>query len=230
MRTKNQVFVPYHVALEIMKGVPVGTRAEYWKWYEVERPLYLPKHPNKAYEEWEGWNAFFRNTNSFEKTLERNKGEVRVYRQYWDAVRWAQAYAKERGISSRREWFAEFDDSVIPSDIPKWPDRIYEGFSWVVWLGKTVVTRVESASAVVVVMSLHNVVGGSSNEVVMRVWREGYGSLELCDDSGIGKALRVYEVEGEGDIELMLSILGMCGSLQYDVYTLSVTCMSYYMS
>ena len=197
---KPQKYLTFDQAREFLRANVnpfLLTRKAYWEWHDRVKPSFLPKRPDKVYKDF-SWNEFLGTTNSFEKTLERNRGKVRrVYRPYWEAVRWAQKFCNEEGIDSQRGW-REYcaGGGVLPDDIPVWPSHEYENFSWVVWTGKDVRGHLEAYKNSVMVVGLHNVVGSEANCVVIKVWKGGVSELREGDDSGIaGRLYQAWEVE-----------------------------------
>lgn len=198
-RTRSKHFVPYHRAVEIVRDASIRSRAHYWRWYDETHPKYLPRHPHNHYTEWDSWNAFLGTTNSFDKTLERKKGEKKVYRDYYEAVRYAQQMAKQFGISTREEWERFYDDYELPVDIPKRPHHEYTKFSWNVWLGKDAVAKMKAHEENVAVFCIHSVPNKPVNVIRPMVHNNGYHSMldkVANDDSGmLGKPYKIYFYE-----------------------------------
>lgn len=216
-RTKTKHFVPYPTAVQLVRDSGVTNRAQYRKWHKESKPYYLPKHPEVFYSEWESWNAFLGNTNSFEKTLDRVKGSKRVYRGYWDAVRYAQGLAKELNLKVKDDWERLWDEYDMPDDIPRRPYQVYEGFSWIVWLGISVKAKLETSANSVAIMGLHSIEDAPGNVCVMKVWRGGYYVMkESIDDKRIGSPLKLYVIESNDDIHAMDAIINTYGSKQGD--------------
>ena len=215
-RKKESHYVPYRIAQQIARENNLTTRAQYRKYRKDNEALYLPFVPDRVYEEWEGWNLFLGTTNSFEKTMRTRK--KKVFREYWNAVRWAQVQAKHYGITSSSKWREWYEEYEVPDDIPKRPEQVYEGFSWKVWLGLDVMSIADAAKNVDKIMCLHPVVGQSANVMKMVLWRDGYGKMlsVLEEREDIGMPVKMYCVESNADVEYMSSMLGRMGTKQYD--------------
>ena len=208
MRTKENRYVPYEVARSIIQNVTprVTTRTQYWRWHERTNPYYMPKRPDRM-KKWKcdfSWNDYLNTNNSFEKTLARNKGGKRVYRNYWDAVRWAQQLAKDHNITTQKDWRAYIKDNALPDDIPRRPEREYDNFSWFTWLGKNIESKVVTEQNTVRIVGLHHVSGMNSNVVNIRIHKG-----EVSEESG--KLYQGWEME-DNTVEWVEKGLDMYGS------------------
>jgi hypothetical protein len=154
-----------------------------------------------VYSEWQSWNDYLGTTNSFEDAVARKRGEKKVYRVFWEAVRYAQQNAKQYNITTREMWEEWYDSGMCAKDIPKRPHHVYPEFvgtGWNVWLGKNVEAKVETAKREVAVMALCRVVGQPPNVVTIVVEGDGLSALrDKWDDSVIGKPYRAYKWERE---------------------------------
>lgn len=207
-RHKKEIKNPYLTYAQAHKYVlneitpPPQTRAQYWRWHDKNKPAFLPKRPDKVYDNF-SWNAFLGTTNSFEKTRDARTNTVRTYRPMWEAVRYAQAQAKLFELSTREQWEQFYDEYDVPVDIPKRPHHVYEEFpGFAVWLGLDARAKLKTeVEGVVAIVGLHHVDGEAANVVELRVWKGGYGSMNDAmqgDESGmIGKPYRLFEVEDE---------------------------------
>lgn len=130
-------WIPYDLASVIARRAGVKSRREYIKWWDEVKPVGLPRFPYRVYPEWTTWGNFIGVDNAF------YGNEKKVYRQYWEAVRWVQ----KQGWSSQREYRQMFDEGNVPSDIPKYPESHYSewpGNGWRVWLGLNIEGRLKS--------------------------------------------------------------------------------------
>jgi len=217
-RLFNKALVPYADAVMMVRRAGISNIPQYKKWYDKEQPLYLPKHPNAHYGrlgQWESWNHFLGTTNSFEKTLARKKGEKITYRPFWEAVRYAQQMAKEFNLTTQKEWEGFCEEYDVPRDIPKRPHHKYSEFvgsGWKVWLGTNAVSKVASQKKNVAVFALHHASGKPANVIISKVHKDGYHAMvkTMGDDSGMGKAYRVYFYEDGDDLIIDSVMSGMC--------------------
>ena len=115
----------YEQAKHAVQLEGIGSRDQYFRWWDTYRPLQLPRRPNRSYKEWTGWNDFLNNNNEF---LNKVKKQFRPFK---DAL----LYARQSGIMTGAEWA----DHTHPTDIPRRPDIYYlrKGFiGWKHFLGK----------------------------------------------------------------------------------------------
>lgn len=137
----NSKWIPLDAAKLIIAKYPeVTSRERFWKWHKKEKPQYIPKYPNRTYPDWQGWNDFLGNDNSFEKELSRKR---MITRPYWEAVRWVQAQ-RYKTADDYKEKYAE----EVPKDIPKQPQEFYktEWQGWGTFLGTNIRSRIMSKS------------------------------------------------------------------------------------
>jgi hypothetical protein len=137
-------FPPFSTARQAALELQLQSRNAYIAWHKKHNPPYLPRYPNRVYKEFVSWNDWLGTQNQFQP----NKGKV--WRPYWEAVKWAQKFAAENDINTMQEWIDHLkkDHVVIPDDIPRRPDVQYKQFvgnGWPVWLGKDVRARVKAA-------------------------------------------------------------------------------------
>jgi len=203
------------MAMKLTRDAGIDNRKQYWKWHVDNSLGYLPKMPNRVYKEWDSWNAFLGNTNSFEKTLARNRkafldGSER-FLPYWEALRKAQSIAADNDLQNRHQWY-EWHDRVKPVDLPKRPNQVYEEASWITWLGKGLLGKVEAAANTVGVMGLVGVEDQPSNVLKIVIYRGGYAEL-IENEVDVRK---LYEVETSDDIQTLHDYVSYYGSKQND--------------
>lgn len=199
-RHKKHIKNPYLTYAQAQKYVlneitpPPQTRAQYWRWHDENKPAFLPKRPDKVYDNF-SWNDFLNTTNSFEKTRDARTNTVRTYRDYWPAVRYAQAQAKSFNLSTREDWMTFYEEYEVPDDIPKRPWQVYDEFSIDAWLGLTVKGHLETAKNVKRIVALHHASGMPANCIVVKVWADG---VVGTDDSGmLGGVVRAFVLEDD---------------------------------
>ena len=215
-RKTSQQFIPYELARLVVQQNHIKTRSHYWQWHKEASPKYLPRHPHAHYGEWESWNAFLGNTNSFEEMTKRRRDDKRVWRPYWEAVRYAQQMARQFELTTMDQWLEFHREYEVPRDIPRRPDQVYEEFTgrgWKVWLGKGVTSAVETSKAGVAVLGLHHIVGEPQNIIQPYVHEHGYAAMvqSISNDRGmLGKPYRVYHYEPhlKGEVDRVLALYG----------------------
>lgn len=197
-RTKSKNYLPYLDAATYMQSryPHIKTRAQYIRWHKDNKPGFLPAYPYRVYDNF-SWRQFLDTTNSFEKTMEYGKTQKRVYRPYWEAVRYAQQAAKQYNINSKTQWDEWYDSGMAPSDIPKRPQDEYDewkGRGWGVWLGKDVHAKAEVAGTNVAVLLLCRTPGCPDNIITFHIDKLGVSHLrENWNTDKFGKAVRLYE-------------------------------------
>lgn len=186
-------FVPLKYAILIVQDHQIKSRSQYWKWHRKNKIQYMPRYPNRVYYDWEGWNIFLGQANSFDKT----KAQAKHYRGYWEAVRWAQKAAKQHNIQSKREWVQFHKDGNVPNDIPRYPDSEYSEFAgkgWPVWLGKDLTGKMMSEQQAPQLFAIMQYTTNSqpANMIVARLFKggetEGREYLENNPDQKVMKA------------------------------------------
>lgn len=180
-RTHNKHFITYEPAKQIVQEANLQTRDQFWAWHKENDILYMPRFPNAHYKkDWIGWNDFLGNDNVFDKELPfKRKQKTLNYRNYWDAVRFSQAIAAKENITNAQEWLDKYNDLNLPEDIPRRPEQVphYTEFSWKVWLGKDIQSKVETGKNEVAIICFHRVIGEPANVLQMKVWKDGFHSM-----------------------------------------------------
>ena len=195
-------YLDYDTASKLVREEGITTRAQYLEWYDEHKPGYLPRWPHHVWKDF-SWNDFLGTTNSFDKTVDKRKGNVRTYRPMWEAVRYAQAQAKEYKLSTREQWMNFYEEYEVPDDIPKRPWQVYEEFPGIdVWLGNDAVAHHRTAvEGNVAVVALHQINGLPANCVQLRVWKDGFAAMKTeLNDSGtiVGRPLKVWHWDESG--------------------------------
>jgi hypothetical protein len=193
-------YLSYDKAQEyVLEQTPaITTRAQYLRWHKEHNPSFLPRWPHHVWDDF-SWNRFLNTSNSFEKTQERILNAApRVYRNMWEAVRYAQGQSKQFQLSSQKEWELFYDEYDLPNDIPKRPHQAYDDFpGYDVWLGKSVKAHIATAQESVAIVGLHHMKDYPPNCVMLKVWKDGYASMkaQLDDDVMLGKVYRLWDYE-----------------------------------
>lgn len=133
--------LPFEEAREFVRKECIGSRKQYNEWHKANKPKKIPRFPNRAYEaEWEGWNDFLGNENSFDN-------KKKPYRPFVEAMAWAHRL----GLKGQKEWLEYVNENreTFPEDIPTRPDVVYDDWlSWMHWLGNRPREKVEAAQKV----------------------------------------------------------------------------------
>lgn len=166
-------WVPLDAAKIMIQAVgSITSRSKYWKWHDKEKPLFLPKYPNRVYPEWVGWNDFLGVDNSFEKELNRKR---KITRPFWEAVRWVQA----QSYKSQFEYKDAYTAGDVPDDIPKMPETFYDEWQgWGVWLGTNIRSRVMSKTEDLGLLALCTTTHGAGNMFEVVVDDDGIASMQ----------------------------------------------------
>lgn len=171
----GQKFIPYEDAKQYVQRHDIASRKQFWRWHKSNKIQFIPKMPHRVYPEWVSWNEFLGNTNTF------HPFEAKNFRPYWEAVRWAQVFAKQHDVSTRYQWLAACDEYGIPDDIPKHPDMYYKEFvgrGWGVWLGTTIHNKVKAQEEDIGVMALCRVRGEQQNVFQVVVANDGIVQMQ----------------------------------------------------
>jgi len=183
-------FVPLSAAKIIIAQFNLTSRSQYWKWHKKEKPLHIPKYPNRTYPEWISWNDFLDNDNSFERELERKRN---LTRGYWEAVRWVQ----KQKYKTQYDYKDAYEAGLVPDDIPKSPNQFYsEWAGWGVWLGSTARTYIMSKSENLNMIALCNIRNQAGNLIELVYANDGPVALqEACAGKDGLTPFAVYHVE-----------------------------------
>lgn len=135
-RPKNQNFLSYEEARELMHAELIPSRGKYVEWWDREKPKTIPRFPYRVYTgSWISWNDFLGTSNKF------NEKKCVKWRPYGEAVLWAHT----RKIASYEAWLAYCKTGDRPDDIPARPDLVYKQWvSWGHWLGNRPVEAIQA--------------------------------------------------------------------------------------
>lgn len=108
---------------------------EFRDWMEDEKPIWVPRAPNRVYkEDWVSWNDFLGNAN---RKWGSAKGE---WLPFYEAAR----YVHRLKLPNVYAWKNYLKENELPAGVPRTPDYVYRdnwkdgGYSWDAWLGKGV--------------------------------------------------------------------------------------------
>jgi hypothetical protein len=149
----------------------IQSRSQYWTWHKKEKPLHIPRYPNRVYPEWVSWNDYLGVDNSFEKELSRKR---MITRPYWEAVRWVQAQSYKTADEYREKYADE-----VPKDIPKQPESFYKSQwqGWGTFLGTNIRSRVMSKSENLGILTLCRTANGAGNMFEVVVDDDGISTM-----------------------------------------------------
>lgn len=199
VKKEGTKFVPYKFAIMIVQYYGIRSRSEYWQWRKKNNIQYLPAMPDRVYSNWEGWNIFLNQQNSFDKT----KFVHVPWRPFWEAVRWAQKAATEHNINTHREWLQFHREGNAPKDIPRNPDQIYPEFTgkgWNVWLGKSVRGKVMTEQQARQLFAVFQYTTNSqpANMIVAKLFKGGESEgMEFLNENPDLKVLKAFEWDSE---------------------------------
>ena len=169
--------------------------------------------PQRVYKEWTTWGEFLGTTNTFKKY---EKGS---YRQYWEAVRWAQKLCREQGLTRSLDWLHYYDahEADIPKDIPKNAHYHYkeEWLGWATWLGSNIEAAIMSQQQEMAVFALCNQSWSSANVIKVVVANDGIEQLKEKMAAEDLTPVKVYQFEPEL-AQQASDIINACGGLQGD--------------
>ena len=172
--------LPYETAKSTLREVAphVTSAGKYRKWRKETKSYFMPTHPERVYPNF-SWADFLGKHNP--DVIERTAiARMRVTRPLWDAVKWAQRYCRQHGITTGKDWHAHCETATdIPDDIPRNPKYAY-GKEWVgfaVWCAKTASAVQDAAIKVQPILTLLHPVNTPQNVVQLVTWPDGIGQL-----------------------------------------------------
>ena len=197
------------------QAIGFTSREKYLMWHHKNKPMWIPRYPDRAYpDEWEGWNAFLGTNNVF-----GNQHHLRINHSgkvlpYWEAVRLMHTLVGPHSITTQREyhkWYRENEGELpIIDHLPLHPDKYYDDWSsWYVWLGKTVEGKLTVASESAKAVSLLCLVRDPSlpqNVATVVKCKDGKPELMLTLQEKGWEYVRVYQYSEE-DEELFWQII-----------------------
>ncbi len=135
-------FAPFSTARQAALELGLQSRSAYIEWHKEHNPPYLPRYPNRVYKEFTSWNDWLGTTNTF------NPNTKKIWRPFWEAVKWAQKVAADNDLNDMKGWLEWSKANTLPDDIPARPDISYKEFvgnGWGTWLGKDIRGRLKAA-------------------------------------------------------------------------------------
>lgn len=205
---KRKRWMSYKAASITARDCGVTSRDRYWRWWDKERPLAMPKFPHRVYiKEWKGWNDFLGTENMFIPKTSKKK----IWWPYPQAMKWAHT----QGWKTQEDFNRARAEGKLPIEMPRWPSIQYKGQGWIGWpvfLGKKAQAIVEAARLNLSILAL----------CIPPDMPGGYMSI-VIEDSPIAlkehlhqqnlQAVKLYRWEPEKKAELN-QVLSRAGSLK----------------
>jgi hypothetical protein len=217
-------WLPYEHAKRVINSFNITSRDQYYKWYDNEKHVYVPRRTYRIYlEEWNGWNEFLGTQNEFGNKVSLQQ---RTIIGFWDGVRWAQ----QLKLTSEKEWVAYCKENEIPDNIPRWPDRVYKGewLGWDTWLGKTIDSKITTGKQVesTALLVFARDAKLPNNVLQVLINKEGKGAvMQYAKDNNI-VLVRAYQFEPEIRDKAWSVIESLTGTYYDDKYMRVVTNMN----
>ena len=175
MGRRKGKWLPYDLASAVAQRAGCESRNMYKRWHERANPNNVPKFPERVYDEWTTWGDFLGNSNVF--CIEK-----RVYRPFWEGVRWSQRFSVEKKLKTSIDWirFCRNHNEEIPDDIPNRPDCSYKDDwkGWKVWLGLSVREKLMSAKENIGLMCIVTTTQYAKNVLEVIVAPDGFAQMK----------------------------------------------------
>ena len=127
-KTKKTDFLDYDSAKTLINSYNLQSIKD-WKRFASSdlRPEYIPKYPDKIYNQWKGFNEWLGTP------LSPTSGKIK-----WRSFDSARKWVRRQNLKSNKEWRQFIKSGKLPNDIPRSPSRLYkqDWKSWGDWLGK----------------------------------------------------------------------------------------------
>lgn len=136
-RPKNENYLPWEEARELVRAEMIPSRGKFFSWWEANKPKAIPRFPYRVYtEEWISWNDFLGNDNKFNEKIGTK----------WKPLLEAVLFVHSLQLKSSEEWMEWCKiEGNLPEDIPARPDLVYENWrTWNHWLGNKPVEAVQA--------------------------------------------------------------------------------------
>jgi len=136
-RPKNENYLPYAEAREVMLKELLHSRSAFEHWWEREKPKTIPRFPYRVYKDWVSWNDFLGTNNEF-------RTGAKTWRPFKEAIQFVHSLR----LTSQREWleYCKEHSETVPEDIPRRPDVVYNQWtSWAHWLGNKPIEVIAAA-------------------------------------------------------------------------------------
>lgn len=183
-RPKNEHYLPWEEARELVRGEMIPSRGKFFAWWEANKPKAIPRFPYRVYtEEWVSWNDFLGTNNKFNEKIGTK----------WKPLLEAVLFVHSLQLKSAEEWMEWCKiEGNLPEDIPARPDLVYENWrTWNHWLGNKPVEAVQmrQEAAKVQVYSITHEQGSPGNVLLFTIepnlsaikdrWERSEGKLEI---------------------------------------------------
>ena len=135
IKKHSRKWMTYGRLQEIVQEEGLSSRAEFRKWWDQWTPYrVVPRFPERHYSEWESWGRFLNNKNHFGQ-------HHKEFASFDECLQWA----RKSGVRTSTEWLDK--NTVIPSWIPRHPEKYFLGQGWVNWphwVGKKIIYWLEN--------------------------------------------------------------------------------------
>ncbi len=166
---RQRLCFDYETAKAIVRSEGIMSLTQYKRWYQMNRPVRMPKNPQRAYKaNWTGWGDFLGFYNEYTRRPGVTTNGKGKYRSFEDA----RAFARSLNLRSIQEWKDYTKTGKCPIDIPHRPDIVYSGgkrkdywLSWKDFLGYGIQTTSEKIQQVMPVIYIAKRGGASPNNV-----------------------------------------------------------------
>jgi len=136
-RAKNENYLPFEEAREVVRAELLHSRGAFEAWHEREKPKTIPRFPYRVYtKEWVTWNDFLGTNNEFKKG-------VKAWRPFEEAI----LFVHTLQLKTQKDWldYCRDHNDDVPDDIPRRPDVVYDKWvSWNHWLGNKPVEAIQA--------------------------------------------------------------------------------------
>jgi hypothetical protein len=173
---------------------------QYRRWHDRNKPVAVPKYPEKCYTEWTGWNDYLGNDNEFIR-----QSVKRPWRNYWDAMKYVHAL----NLSTTAQFIEARNRDDWPDDIPAAPHSVYsEWDDYPTWLGVTLRARIDTLANMSKCVALCTMAGQPDNIVKVVTCEQGVDQLDkmVKESKGGLFVFKMYKYSA-GDLEVMNHIL-----------------------
>lgn len=159
----------YETAKTIVRSEGIASITQYKRWYQMNRPVRMPKNPDRAYKSsWKGWGDFLGVINEYTRrpgTTTNGRGKYRTLEE-------ARQFARSLRLKGMVEWKEYTRSGMCPMDIPHRPDIVYSKgkrknywLSWKDFLGYEILNTERKIREVVPVLYIAKNPRNSINNV-----------------------------------------------------------------
>ena len=115
LEKRKTQYLPYSEASLYCIENNIKSGKQYYKFYKLNKPNFLPAEPSRMYEEWINWQTFLNTNNVSARDMHIN----------WVSFDEAKAFVQKLGLKSRAE-YEEWWEKNKPDFLPKTPEMYYK--------------------------------------------------------------------------------------------------------